>query len=90
MRNNLIRCILQQCDILICEETILPSQFNSLLHNTHKDFKCLIKPNTTSDNLCDLDERRPAVIFKIFSNNNCDLIYSNDNFRDNRVTFRSV
>ena len=89
-----IRCLLKQCDILICQETILPSQFNSLLHSIDKDFNVLIRSSVTSDNFSRLDEGRPkggmAVLFPLSSNINCDLIYSNDNFMVTRVTCGNV
>ena len=89
-----IRCLLQQCDILICQETILPSQFNSVLHSIDKDFNVLIRSSVTSDTLSGLDEGRPkggmAVFFRISSNINCDLIYSNDNFMIYRVSCENV
>ena len=90
-RIDSIRSILKTCDILACQETVLPSQFNSFLHSIDNDFDVLITPSKISDeSVCGIDDGRPkggmAIFYRRSLNLDCDLLFSTENFMFARVS----
>ena len=80
-----MRFILRTCDKLVCQKTLLPSQFDTFLHCIDSDFDILITRRKISDeSLYELNDGMPKRFVAIFYRrsliSDCDLLFSTENF----------